>query len=184
MKTTKFTHILLAAAGVVALSSAPALAHTASPVDACHAHAKADTFAKLIQAISVVKNHDMNWGKIAYAGSAHPITLKMDEHGNVTSPNSVIACPVGHATSAPTFTITAQQGCQFQLDFDRDSHLKLENHPDKTLALGLHLASLNEGTHTSNGTDILKFGEAQLTIPAHAPLGNYQGEINVTVNYI
>lgn len=168
--------LLVSAAAVGLFAAAPAFAQAGAP-----ASATATADAVIVQPISIVKNTDLNFGRIAPNATSSIVFINNDGTRTSSAPSVLIA---GGATpSIATFTISGEKGLAYSVT--RPATVTLTGPAGSTAmvaTLGLGTAAGGGTLDATTGTASFSQGGA-LAVGGNQAPGAYSGSFAVSVQY-
>lgn len=134
--------------------------------------------ANIIQAISVTKARDLNFGNIVYSG-AGTVTIASTAAGT-PSYSAAVYAPAGveGTRESAQFNVTGLSGAKFSFVVDESVTL---SHGDDTMTATLS-SDQSENIVLTGGNATVYVGGV-LSVGAEQPAGEYSGTFDVTVTY-
>jgi Domain of unknown function (DUF4402) len=166
---------LAVASGLALLASSSAFAQQ-------NASATAAANAQVITPISIAKDTDMEFGKIAVGATGGTVVLGTD---NSATPSGSISRPAqsagNPAAAAAAFTVTGEGSYTYSITLP-SSPVTLTGSVSGTMTLDTFVSNPSGTGTLSSGTQSLKVG-ATLTAGNNQASGTYTGTFSVTVAY-
>jgi hypothetical protein len=142
----------------------------------------ANATATIIQAISIDKVADLNFGKIIAASTAGQVAIQLDGTRTIAAGN-VVLFDQGSNHQAASFKTMGTPGADYYLVLPADGSVLL------TRTDGTETMTIEEFVHSANGTLDASTGEetfnvgATLNVGANQAPGQYTGTFTVTAAY-
>jgi len=164
--------LLVSAAAAGLLVATPAFAQ-AGPT----ASANANADAVIVQPISIVKDSDLNFGRIAADSNPSTVTVSVTGARTSSSPNVLIAN--GSSPTAATFTVSGEPGLAYLPSF-QTTPITLTGPGGNTMSVAL-FGTAGEPIDSTGHAPIAVGGI--LSVGANQAPGAYHGELTVNVQY-
>ncbi len=162
-----------------------ALTMTATPAFAVDPDEQATATARIVTPLQLTRVQDLNLGIIVLSGTA-PWTgavVGVDSDGNFTCPSTDVTCSSTDQQEA-RYHLAGTNGQE--VDITVSPTINLDNLTDTTAPdLVLTVDAPDRVTLPATGTDGIEFGVGgEITIDSTTADGTYQGEFDVTADYI
>lgn len=144
------------------------------------ANSDATASARIVTAIDITKNVDLNFGILSTTPAGGTVTITAEEEFEVSYSANNMEVPAGSPTVAK-FTITGEEDAAFGVNVPASITLtEVDGSNTMTIATAKNL--LTTANTLEDGSVELYVGGV-LTVGANQAVGNYSGDFNVTVSY-
>lgn len=166
-------HFMFLIAVMVSLTATAAFAAQNSATTSATAN------ARIIIAISIAKNSDLNFGDVVPGGTAGTVVV---DPAAVRTSSGGVSLGSGAAVTAATFTVNGQPSAAYTINVNPAS-INVSNGGGGAMTVDTFTSNpASPGTLSAGGAQTLAIG-GTLNVGASQATGTYSGTFNVTVAY-
>ena len=166
MKAIKFFAIAILFSGVSVMASAQVNNITSSS-------AKANSSAKIIQPIKIIKDLDLTFGTIATSTTGGKVTIFHGAEANATAADGVALAPTTGTRQAAKFTISGENNFKYGITMPKTATLTRDSGSETmTVTLSKNLKTTG---NTFGASDATLYVGGVLAVLAKQASGDYKG---------